>query len=31
MQKTSTKIIVFLVCAVALIALPLFAQQFGHA
>ena len=31
MQKTSTKIIVFLVCAVALIALPLFVQQFGHA
>ena len=31
MQKTSTKIIVFLVCAIALIALPLFAQQFGHA
>ena len=31
MQKTSTKIIVFLVCALALIALPLFAQQFGHA
>ncbi len=31
MQKTSTKIAVFLVCAVALIALPLFVQQFGHA
>ena len=31
MQKTSTKIFVFLVCAIALIALPLFAQQFGHA
>ncbi|HMO48455.1 MAG TPA: ABC transporter ATP-binding protein [Rubrivivax sp.] len=31
MQKTSTKIAVFLVCAAALIALPLFVQQFGHA